>query len=60
MFILDFFEESKLLYSKKDSTIDLYSSWTQPSIQDFFPKNIVINLLEKLKNFFDNEIKKQM
>ncbi|KAG4087268.1 hypothetical protein H8356DRAFT_1433787 [Neocallimastix lanati (nom. inval.)] len=56
----DFFEESKLLYSKKDSTIDLYSSWTQPSIQDFFPKNIVINLLEKLKNFFDNEIKKQI
>eukprot|EP00833_Pecoramyces_ruminatium_P009428 jgi/Orpsp1_1/1183460/evm.model.c7180000085289.1 len=56
----DFFDESKLLYSKKDSTMELYKSWTQPSIQEYIPKNIIVELLKKLKYFFDNEIKKQM
>ncbi|ORX49034.1 hypothetical protein BCR36DRAFT_584141 [Piromyces finnis] len=56
----DFFEESKYLYSKKDATLELYKSWSQPSIQDYIPKNIIIELLKKLKYFFDSEIKKQI
>ncbi|OUM64336.1 hypothetical protein PIROE2DRAFT_8887 [Piromyces sp. E2] len=56
----DFFDESKFLYSKKDSTSELHNSWSQPAIQDYIPKNIVIELLKKLKFFFDIEIKKQL
>lgn len=56
----DFFEESRILYSKKDSNMELYNSWSQPSVQEFIPKNIIIELLKKLKYFFDNEIKKQI
>jgi len=40
--------------------MELYNSWSQPSVQEFIPKNIIIELLKKLKYFFDNEIKKQM
>ncbi|ORX77182.1 hypothetical protein BCR32DRAFT_64138 [Anaeromyces robustus] len=55
----DFFEESRSLYSKKD-IMDLYNSWSQPSVQEFLPKNIILELLKKLKYIFDIEIKKQV